>query len=254
MSVKLTPAKIFDFSLLCGFSVTEYIRKRRLTLAGQDVAATNEKIIDIALKYGYDSPDSFTKAFTRFHGATPISIRKDHLSVKSYSPLKIIFSLEGGYIMDYKIVKKDAFDIIGIGKKFSYETANEEIPIFRREFYTENKFPNLKGSFGINVDVEKGNFEYIIADRIDCNTRIENALIRKTVPSLTWAVFPCIGAIPHSLQNILKRVFSEWLPQTSNYEFAEGLLIEYYDDPSKYSNGILDEKYYCELWIPIKTK
>lgn len=156
--------------------------------------------------------------------------------------------------MDYKIVKKDAFDIIGIGKKFSYETANEEIPIFRREFYTENKFPNLKGSFGINVDVEKGNFEYIIADRIDCNTRIENALIRKTVPSLTWAVFPCIGAIPHSLQNILKRVFSEWLPQTSNYEFAEGLLIEYYDDPSKYSNGILDEKYYCELWIPIKTK
>lgn len=64
------------FAMLCGFTVTEYIRNRRLALAGNDIIATDEKIIDIAMKYGYDSPDSFTKAFTRFHGVTPSSARR----------------------------------------------------------------------------------------------------------------------------------------------------------------------------------
>ncbi len=83
------------FSMLCGFTISEYIRNRRLALAGNDIAASDEKIIDIALKYGYDSPDSFTKAFTRFHGATPASVRKDKVMLKSFAPLKIKFSLEG---------------------------------------------------------------------------------------------------------------------------------------------------------------
>ncbi len=94
------------FAILCGFTVGEYIRRRRLTLAGSELVSTNTKIIDIALKYGYDSPDSFTKAFTRFHGVTPTAVRKDGAMIKLFAPLKIKFSLEGGYIMDYKIVKR----------------------------------------------------------------------------------------------------------------------------------------------------
>ena len=97
------------FAMLCGFTVGEYIRQRRLTLAGSDLVSTDEKIIDIALKYGYASPDSFTKAFTRFHGVTPTAVRKDGAMIKSFAPLKIKFLLEGGYIMDYKIVEKDSF-------------------------------------------------------------------------------------------------------------------------------------------------
>ena len=104
------------FAMLCGFTVTEYIRNRRLALAGNDIIATDEKIIDIAMKYGYDSPDSFTKAFTRFHGVTPSSARRDEVLLKSFAPLKIRISLEGGYLMDYKIVKKDAFTVIANAK------------------------------------------------------------------------------------------------------------------------------------------
>ncbi|MFA6694911.1 MAG: AraC family transcriptional regulator, partial [Bacillota bacterium] len=85
------------FAMLCGFTVGEYVRQRRLTLAGSEIVSTDGKIIDIALKYGYNSPDSFTKAFTRFHGVTPTAVRKDGAMIKSFAPLKIKFTLEGGY-------------------------------------------------------------------------------------------------------------------------------------------------------------
>lgn len=92
--------------MLCGFTLTEYIRNRRLALAGNDLATGDEKVIDIALKYGYESPDSFTKAFARFHGVTPTLVRKEQTVLKSFAPLKIKLSLEVGYLMDYKIEKK----------------------------------------------------------------------------------------------------------------------------------------------------
>ena len=111
------------FAMLCGFTIGEYIRQRRLTLAGSELASTNAKVIDIALKYGYDSPDSFTKAFTRFHGVTPTAVRKDGAMVKSFAPLKVRFSLEGGYVMDYKIVEKESFTVFGVSKTFRHETA-----------------------------------------------------------------------------------------------------------------------------------
>lgn len=93
------------FAMLCGTTVGEYIRCRRLALTGNALATTNARVIDIALRYGYDSPDSFTKAFTRFHGVTPTAVRQGAL-LKSFAPLKIKFSLEGGYLMDYKIKKR----------------------------------------------------------------------------------------------------------------------------------------------------
>ena len=91
------------FAMLCGFTIVEYIRNRRLALAGNDLATGEEKIIDIAMKYGYDSPDSFTRAFTRFHGVTPTAARKEQVMLKSFAPLKVKLSLEGGYIMDYRL-------------------------------------------------------------------------------------------------------------------------------------------------------
>lgn len=82
------------FAMLCGFTIAEYIRNRRLALAGNDLATGEEKIIDIAMKYGYDSPDSFTRAFTRFHGVTPTVARKEQVMLKSFAPLKVKLSLE----------------------------------------------------------------------------------------------------------------------------------------------------------------
>lgn len=121
------------FAMLCGFTISEYIRNRRLALAGNDLATGEDRIIDIAMKYGYDSPDSFTKDFSRFHGVTPTAARKDRVMLKSFASLKIELSLEGGYLMDYKIEKKEAFTVIGNAKTFPYEGAKEVVPQFWQE-------------------------------------------------------------------------------------------------------------------------
>lgn len=125
--------------MLCGFTISEYIRKRRLSLAGNEIAGSDIKIIDIAIKYGYDSPDSFTKAFTRFHGVTPTVARKKHTTLKSFAPLKLTIALEGGYLMDYKIERKKAFKVIANEKTFAYENAKKVIPDFWKEHYQTGK-------------------------------------------------------------------------------------------------------------------
>ena len=144
------------FSLLCGFSISEYIRNRRLSLAGNELATSGNKVIDVALKYGYDSPDSFTKAFTRFHGVTPSMVQKNEEMLKTFAPLKIKLSMEGGYIMDYKIMKKDAFTVLGVQKTFSYENAQESVPAFWQEHYATGKGEHVCGMFGINIDEQMG--------------------------------------------------------------------------------------------------
>ncbi len=244
------------FAMLCGFTIAEYIRNRRLTLAGNDLVGGNEKIIDIALKYGYDSPDSFTRAFTRFHGVTPTAARKNQVMLKSFAPLKIKISLEGGYLMDYKIEKKEAFTVIANTKTFSYDGAKELVVQFWQEHYQSGKGKTVMGWYGINIDENMGHdtFEYLIADPYNPDMEVPEGFITKTIPEFTWAVFPCVGPMPTALQDVNTKIFTEWLPALKEYEFAAGYCVEYYDDPSKYPNGTQDEKYYCEIWIPIKKK
>lgn len=244
------------FAMLCGFSVSEYIRNRRLALAGNDLLVTDEKIIDIAMKYGYDSPDSFTKAFTRFHGVTPTSVRKDVVLLKSFAPLKIKISLEGGYLMDYKIVKKEAFTVIANAKTFPYEGAKEIVPQFWQEHFQSGKGAVVCGWYGINIDLEMGqeNFEYLIADPYNPQKEVPEGFVTRTIPAFDWAVFPCRGAMPNALQDVNTKIYTEWLPALKEYEFAAGYCVEYYDDPTKYEKGTMDEYYYCEIWIPVKKK
>lgn len=244
------------FAMLCGFSVAEYIRNRRLALAGNDILITDEKIIDIAMKYGYDSPDSFTKAFTRFHGVSPSSVRKDEVLLKTFAPLKLKISLEGGYLMDYRIEKKEAFTVIANEKTFSYEGAKEVIPQFWKEHFEAGRGKVVMGEFGINIDEKMGNdeFQYLIADLYKKGTEVPAGFVKRTIPELTWAVFPCKGAMPNALQDVNTKIFTEWLPALKEYEFAAGYCVEWYDDPTKYTKGTQDEKYYCEIWIPVKLK
>ena len=154
------------FTMLCGFTVVEYIRNRRLALAGSEVLDSDRSILEIALKYGYDSPDSFSKAFARFHGSTPSSVRKSRATLKSFAPLKIKVQLEGGYLMDYRMEKKGDFTVIGNGKRFAYGGAKDVIPHFWDEHYASGKGKVVCGEFGICLDEEKGmdSFEYLIAD------------------------------------------------------------------------------------------
>jgi len=244
------------FSMLCGYTIMEYIRNRRLALAGVALADSEAKVIDVAMQYGYDSPDSFTKAFTRFHGITPSQVRKDKTMIKSFAPLKLTISLKGGYLMDYRITKKDSFTVIGSAKEFSYEHAKQEIPAFWQEHYATGKGQHVCGMFGINIDEQMGHekFEYVIADIYNPVTDIPEGFVTKTIPAFTWAVFPCKGAMPNSLQDVNTKIFSEWLPALKEYEFAAGYCIEMYDAPDKYPKGTQDENYYAEIWIPVKRK
>lgn len=244
------------FAMLCGFTVGEYIRCRRLALAGSELVSTDNKIIDIALRYGYDSPDSFTKSFTRFHGATPTAVRKGGAMIKSFASLKIKFTLDGGYSMDYKIVEKDTFTVVGVSKVFQYENAMEEVPKLWTEFFNTGKDKTVCGMYGVNIDENMGGneFEYLIADNYNPVTDIPEGFVTKVIPKHTWAVFACRGAMPQSMQDVNKKIFSEWLPNCKDYEIAAGYCIEMYNDPAGYSKGTQDEKYYSELWIPVKRK
>ncbi|MGF6376544.1 AraC family transcriptional regulator [Clostridiales Family XIII bacterium PM5-7] len=244
------------FSMLCDFTVADYIRCRRLALAGSEIAASDDKIIDIAIKYGYDSPDSFTKAFYRFHGCTPSAVRKEGASIKSFAPLSIKFTLEGGYSMDYKIVEKNEFTVVGLAKTFKYDEAMSEVPKLWGEFHSSAQGTAICPMYGINADesMQGNEFEYLIADNYNAAADIPDGFVTKTIPKFTWAVFVCKGAMPQTMQEINKKIYSEWLPNCKDYEIAAGYCIEMYDDPAKFENGTQDENYYSELWIPVKKK
>ena len=243
------------FSILCGYSIMEYIRNRRMTLAAEELLTSDITVIDLAMKYGYDSSDSFTKAFSRFHGYTPLAVRRNKAMIKTFAPLKLTISLKGGYIMDYRIVKKEAFAVLGVSKEFSYENAKQDIPLFWQEHFASGKGNYVCGMFGINIDPQMGNekFEYFIADIYNPSIDIPKGFEVKTIPAFTWAVFPCKGVLSQSMQNINVKIFSEWLP-ASDYEFAAGYCVEMYTAPEKYPNGTNDENYYAEIWIPIQKK
>lgn len=242
------------FSMLCGYTVGEYIRMRRLSLAGSELLLSDAKIMDLAVKYGYDSADSFTKAFTRFHGSTPTDVRKNGAALKSFARLHIKLSLEGGSLMEYRIKEKAAFKVMGVSRIFSYESANADIPMYWDEIAMYGQKPVL-GMYGICFDAQmSGNrFRYMIADDFQAEAAADRNLEEYEIPAHTWAVFPCRGPMPLALQEVNRRIFSEWFP-ASRYELSEGYNIEYYSDAADYKDGTGDDEYYAEVWIPVKEK
>ncbi|MDO4332449.1 MAG: AraC family transcriptional regulator [Eubacteriales bacterium] len=243
------------FSMLCGYTVGEYVRMRRLSIAGEELLSSDGTVIDIAMKYGYDSPDSFTRAFTRFHGNTPTDVRRGGAMLKSFAPLHIKLTLDGGSTMEYRIEKKPAFRVMGVAKNFSYEKANAEVPQFWNEVFMQSEERPVMGMYGVCFDEEMaGNeFRYMIADDYDAGQAAAKKLDVHEIREHTWAVFPCRGPMPLPLQEVNRRIFSEWLP-ASSYEIAEGYNIEYYSNPEDFRMGTQDPEYYAEVWIPVKEK
>ena len=141
-------------------------------------------------------------------------------------------------------------------QKFSYDGADTAIPAFWREHAEKGRHQYVHGMFGINIDESMGfsEFEYLIADLYNPVPEIPEGFTTVVIPAFTWAVFPCKGALPDALAGVNAKIFSEWLPALKEYELAAGYCIEMYADPKEYPNGVGDENYYSEIWIPVKKK
>ena len=237
------------FGVLCGMTVGEYIRSRRLSLAAQELSCSDIRVIDAALKYGYDSPDSFTRAFTKFHGIPPSAAKEKGAALKSFAPLRIKLTLEGGSMMEYRIVEKSQFTVMGISRKFNTETSYQEIPKFWEEHFSTDGGEKVKGMYGVCIDSKDNGsngmeFDYLIADNYIPCQEIPEGCVTRVIPAGTWAIFPCSVK---TLQDVNTKIWNEWLPNCKDYKLAGNYNIEMYtemcDDPAKQ---------YSEIWVPVE--
>ena len=235
------------FGALCGMTVGEYISARRMTLAAQELSGTDAKVIDVALKYGYDSPDSFAKAFQRFHGIPPSKAREAGAPLRSFAPLHIRIVLEGGKMLEYRIVEKAPFTVMGIRRRFNSETSYREIPKFWDEWKAQSeKCPPL-GIYGVCMDMDGKDFDYWIADNYIPWEEIPEGCGTVVIPGGLWAEFPCRGPLPDSLQSVNTQIWSEWLPALKGYRLAGNYSLEVYSPPTEDPQDWVNY-----IWIPLK--
>jgi AraC family transcriptional regulator len=249
------------FSFLAGITLSEYIRRRRLTLAAFELNNSSVRIIDIAIKYGYSSPDSFTRAFQNLHGITPSEARINGQSLKAYPRMTFQLSIKGGNEMNYRILEKEAFRIIGIKKRVPiiFNGVNTEIAAMWQSLNTEmilqlKELSNVEPMGLISASVnfsegrmeEKGELDHYIgaATTREC----PDNLAQLEVPSATWAVFEAVGPFPDTLQNVWGRIYAEWFP-SSNYEVAQGPEILWNEN-----KDVTSPTFKSEIWIPVLKK
>ena len=232
------------FGALCGMTVGEYIRARRMTLAAQELNRKDVKVIDVAVKYGYDSPDSFTKAFQKFHGITPSLAREPGAPLRSFAPLHIKITMEGGNMLDYSIVEKAPFTIIGVRRPFNSDTSYQEIPKFWDEWLAQGEKRPIMGTFGVCIDMKGKDFDYWIADLYFPWEDIPEGCETRVIPGSPWAQFPCTV---ETLQDTNTKIWSEWLPALQGYTLAGEYDIEVYLPPE---DGSKDMSVF--IWVPLK--
>lgn len=250
------------FGILCGLSLGDYIRMRRLSLAGEELSKGNAKIIDIAMKYGYDTPESFSRAFTRFHGIAP-SEAKHSGNVKIFTPLSVKLTLTGGSKMDYRIEKRDAFQVVckrkRVGKPQS-ANATYDITAMWQEYGANGTIERLascipqnsvmKGLLGIcfSSELSAKQFPYGIGVEYD-GRKIDDDLEIVTIPANIYAVFTSKGKMPDAFIETYNRIVTEFFPQSSQYEYAESVEFEVYS-----SADTSNPNYQCEIWIAVNEK
>ena len=248
------------FSFLAGVSLSEYIRRRRLTLAAFELAQRHVLVIDVTLKYGYNSPDSFTRAFQSFHGVTPTEARNTGQPLKAYPQMTFQLTIKGGSEMKYRMVEKEAFGLVGIMKRVPliYEGVNPTIASMWQSL-DEGTIKTLKalsnvepvGLLSASTNFSEGRLDGGELDHyIGVATTKEHPenLTRLEVAAATWAVFESIGPFPETLQNIWGRIYAEWFP-SSGYELVEGPEILWNENKDMSS-----PTYRSEIWIPVTKR
>ncbi|CAI6085477.1 AraC family transcriptional regulator [Cohnella sp. JJ-181] len=241
------------FPFITGFPLSEYIRRRRLTLAAFDLQTTDIKVIDVAMKYGYDSPEAFARAFKALHGIVPVSARENGVSLKAFPRLSFHISIRGDVEMNYRIEQRESFEMFGVYGLINddQQTAFMEVPEFRKKCDDDGSVKQLNellGRFGDTVlhaalyDHTKESFKYMICYNLPKGLELPEKFTKLSVPALTWAIFP---DPLYDLQKLWVRIYSEWFP-TSEYEQAEGPSFEMYYGMAGSATA--------EIWIPIKKK
>jgi AraC family transcriptional regulator len=246
------------FSFLAGVTLSEYIRRRRLSLAAFELHNSNIKIIDVAIKYGYCSPDSFTRAFQNLHGVTPSEARSNGQPLKAYPQMTFQLSIKGGNEMNYRIEQKEPFTIVGIMKRVPiiFEGENPEITAMWKSLTMEKidqlkKISNIEpiGMIQASINFSEGRMEekgeldqYIgVATTQECPENFS----KLEVPAMTWAIFESSGPFPSTLQETWGRIYSEWFP-SSNYQATDGPEIL-----SIKNRDLTSPTVKSEIWIPV---
>lgn len=245
------------FSYIAGVTLSEYIRNRRMTKAAIDLQ-NGEKVMDVSLKYGYESPTSFNRAFKKVHEVSPSMAQKKGTFLKSYSPISFKLTIKGVEEMEYRIEKKEAFRVVGVQRELTndFEENSIKVPQLWKESLENGKLSEIMalmdennagapGVLGLNAcNGEEKDWKYYIA--VSTDKPISKGMYEYTVPASTWAIFKGQGNMPQAIQDVEKRVLTEWLP-TSGYEFDQCINIEVYLDDKK-------EDSHFEVWLSIKNK
>lgn len=244
------------FSILTNMTLSEYIRNRRMSLAANAIRE-GKSVIETALSFGYESPEAFSKAFKRFHGVTPSEAKSQSIQLIAFPPLQIQLTLKGDEPMNYKLVEKPAFTLVGTSIEVSTEEGEnfKEIPKFWMELHQNgtieklSKIPSMQEITGacIMEDINAKTFTYAAAALLEKPLEISDFTTWEVAPN-TWAVFECIGPMPNAIQTLWQRIFSEWFPATG-FEHANAPELEIYPP-----GDMQADDYRCEIWIPVIKK
>ena len=248
------------FSFLAGINLSEYIRRRRLTLAAFDLLHSDARVIDIAVKYGYSSPDAFTRAFVALHGVTPTEARDAGRPLKAFPRMTFQITIKGASEMNYRIVEKEGFRIVGLMRRVPliYEGVNPHIAAMSAELNTEligtlKALSNVepRGLISASTNFSEGRLDGGELDHYIgvATTKDEQAgPARLDVRPSTWAVFESVGPFPQTLQNIWGRIYSEWFP-LSGYESIPGPEILWNE-----GKDVESPTFRSEIWIPVRKR
>ncbi len=238
------------FTYMAGVTLSEYIRRRKMSLAAVDLQGGDAKVIDVAEKYGYHSPTAFNRAFQGIHGIAPSAVRNEGVAIKTYPPITFQIIVKGAEEMNYRIEKKDAFRIVGISAPLNREIENNFMIVPKMwedaavsgtiQKLAEMMDTPIKGLLGVSVCNDEEAWKYYIAV---ASTMENSGFDDYTVPASTWAVFPGSGT-NQSIQELERRIVTEWLP-TSGYEYANAPDIEVYLNPDP-------QNAQYEVWIPVR--
>lgn len=241
------------FAYMAGVPLSEYVRRRRMTLAAVDLQSGGEKVVDVALKYGYESPTAFTRAFKSVHGIAPSEAKESGARLKAFPPVSFRITIKGDSEMNYRIEKKEAFRIVGISCPLEKELEKnfEAVPALWGRAAAEGLIEKLasmmdaepKGILGVSACGEGQSWRYYISVATDAET--DGELEEFIVPKADWAIFEGKGT-NLSIQELEKRIVTEWLPG-SGYEYGNAPDIEVYLNPDP-QNAIY------EVWIPVVKK